>query len=477
MTVLDNTKPFNYYFEEITKIPHGSYHEEKIADYIEQFAKDKQLKYFRDDMHNVVIFKEASKGYENSDALLLQAHIDMVNEKDKDSTHNFDTDPLELYIEDGWLHAKGTTLGADDGTGVAYMLSILADQEAKHPALECAFTVQEEVGLKGAAYLDTSSLKATRMINLDSESEGEMCISSSGVIDEEIYKPYTLVENKNPVYQLEISGLCGGHSGAEIHKGKGNSIKLLSRILYHMIQDGIEIQLIDIKGGSKKNAIPRDASCIYATPSKIEDMIESINKSFTDIKNEYKENDPNITIQLGEMTCPVCMEKKDSIDIINYLYLSINGCLEMSQSMEDLPINSLNLGVLETLDDKIVAYYHIRSPQKSKRLETCEMLEGVAKLCHCDYKHFGDHDGWDRDPNSKLRKTYKDFYTMKTGIEVKEYATHGGLETGTFKGKMPQLDIITIGPNMENVHSPSERLNLESFEKNYYILKEFMETL
>lgn len=477
MSVLDSTKAFNYYFEEITKIPHGSFNEEKLASYIIQFAKDNGLKYFSDELHNVVVFKDASKGFEDHEPVLLQAHIDMVNEKDKDCDHNFECDPLSLYIEDGWLHAKGTTLGADNGVGVAYMMSVLADKEAKHPALECAFTVQEEVGLKGASYLDTSSLKATRMINLDSESEEEMCISSSGVIDEEIYKRYTLEENKNPTYQLEISGLFGGHSGAEIHKGRGNSIKLLSRILFHMIQDGHDIQLVDIQGGSKKNAIPRDASCIFTTAVPVEEFAQSINESFKAIKQEYKETDPNISLQLAQMDSPVCMTLQDTVDIVNYLYLSINGCLEMSQSMKDLPIHSLNLGVIETQDDYIVAYYHIRSPQKSRRLETCNVLEGIAKLCHCEYKHEGDHDGWDRDPESALRKAYKEFYQKKTGISLVEYATHGGLETGIFKGKMPQLDIITIGPNMENVHSPSERLNLESFERNYYILKEFLETL
>ncbi len=477
MSVLDCSKSFNYYFEEITKIPHGSYNEEKIADYIISVAKENNLKYYTDELHNVVVFKEASAGYEDKEAVLLQAHTDMVNEKDKDSDHNFDTDPLKLYVEDGWLHATGTTLGADNGCGVAYMLALLTDKEAKHPALECAFTVQEEVGLKGAEFLDTSSLKATRYINLDSESETEMCISSSGVIDQEIYKPYTLEENTNPTYQIEIGGLIGGHSGGEIHKGRGNSIKLLSRILYHIIDDGNTIQIVDIKGGSKRNAIPREASCIFSSAAKVEDIIESINKSFRAIKSEYKETDPNISLQLNELSSPVCMTVQDTVDIINYLYLSINGCLEMSQSMKDLPINSLNLGVIETLDDYIAAYYHIRSPQKSKRLETCVLLEGVAKLCNCQYKHFGDHDGWDRDPDSKLRQAYKEFFKQKTGIELVEYATHGGLETGIFKGKMPQLDIITIGPNMQGIHSPSEKLNLESFEKNYYILKEFIETL
>ncbi len=477
MSILDQTKPFYHYFEEITKIPHGSYNEEKLASYIIEFAKENNLKYFSDDMHNVVIFKEATLGYESHETILLQAHIDMVNEKDKTSTHNFECDPLSLYIEDGWLHANGTTLGADNGVGVAYMMSLLADKNAKHPALECAFTVQEEVGLKGAKYLDTSFLKATRMINLDSESEEEMCISSSGAIVEEIYKPYTLEENKNSAYQLEISRLLGGHSGNEIHKYRANSIKLLSRILYHMIQDGINIQLVDIQGGSKKNAIPRNASCIFSSEASIDSIIQSISTCFKAIKQEHKETDPNITIQLLEANSPVCMTIQDTIDIVNYLYLSINGCLEMSQTMKDLPIHSLNLGVIETQDDYIVAYYHIRSPQKSKRLETCSILEGIAKLCHCDYKHFGDYDGWDRDPNSKLRNAYKTFYQEKTGIKVQEYATHGGLETGIFKGKMPQLDIITIGPNMENVHSPSEKLNLDSFENNYYILKEFLEKL
>ena len=477
MSVLDISKKINYYFEEICKIPHGSYQEEKLADYLIAFAKSHQLSYFSDDLHNVVIFKEAAKGYEKKESILLQAHIDMVNEKESDSNHNFNSDPLSLYVEDGWLHAQKTTLGGDDGVGVAYMLALLDDTNALHPALECVFTVQEEVGLKGAAYLDTSSLKASRMINLDCETEGKTCISSAGVTDEIVSKAFELEENSKPAYQLKISGLLGGHSGNQIHKGKANAIKLLARILYHLKKDDILIQLVDIKGGSKKNAIPRDASCIFCTNAQIEDIVESINKSFSSIKREYRETDPNITIELAQLTCPVCMGKNESEEWIDYLYLCVNGLIEMSQKIPTLPYLSLNLGIMETKDDEIICHYHIRSPQQSKRLEICEQLEGLSRLCKCKAVRDNDHDGWTSDDTSPLRNAFKAFYREKTGREIIEYATHGGLETGTLKGKMPQLDIITLGPTVENIHSPQERLNLASFERVYDLLKEFLEKL
>ena len=473
MSVLDTSININYFFEVITQIPHGSYHEDKLADYLVMFAENNDLQYQRDDLHNVVIFKDASKGYEDKDSLILQAHIDMVCEKDKGYEHDFENDPLKLYIEDGWLHATHTTLGADNGAGAAYMLAILDDNTLNHPALECVFTVQEEVGLCGAQYLDTSNLKATRMINLDSESEGSICISSSGVIDETVSKEYTYKENTKPAYTIEVTGLLGGHSGGEIHKFRGNSNKILARVLYACLPLGIE--LVTISGGSKKNAIPRDAQATIVSDNK--DIMSCVEKVAQEIKEELKDNDPNLQITIAETTSNVCMDAQTTTDIVNYLFLSINGCLELSQELEDLPLCSLNLGVVETLEDKVMAYYHIRSPQKSKRANVCAQLEGVAALCNCKGEHRGDHDGWTSEKDSKIRSAFKALYKERTGVDLTEFATHGGLETGTFKGKMPQLDIITIGPNMKDVHSPKERLNLDSFMKTYDLLVEFISRL
>ena len=238
MSVLDTNILIYRYFEEISQIPHGSYHEEKLADYIEDLAKQHHLRYMRDDMHNLIVFKEASQGYEDHEPVMLQAHIDMVNEKNKESQHNFDTDPLKLYVEDGFLHANETTLGADDGCGVCYMLALLTDNSLSHPALECVFTVQEEVGLCGAMALDTTSLKAKRLINLDNEAEGETCVSSSGGNDVLITKEITGEDNHSPVYVLEVKGLKGGHSGGCIHLGRGNANKIAGRILYHLLKMG-----------------------------------------------------------------------------------------------------------------------------------------------------------------------------------------------------------------------------------------------
>lgn len=477
MSVLDTSILVNYYFEEITKIPHGSYQEEAIADYVESIAKTHQLNFRRDEMHNIVVFKEATKGYEDHEPLMLEAHLDMVNEKNNDSQHDFDTNPLDLYIEDGFLHARGTTLGADDGYGVAYMLAILTDPAVKHPPLECVFTVQEEVGLCGALAFDTSDLKAKRMIGLDSETEGETCTSSSGGNDVLITKPITGEDNDAFVYVMEIKGLLGGHSGECIDKGRANANKLAARILYSLLKEGIDIRLVEITGGLKNNAIPRECVVIFASYESFEVINDKIQKYHLDIQKEYENSDPSIQITLQNTECSVCICAKDSEAIIQIMYLAMNGLVEKSQVIEGLTTVSLNMGVVRTNDNDITIDYCLRSPLKSARMEMVSQLELVASLFNGYVSVSGDYPGWDYDAHSILRKQFKDFYYEYTKQSLKEVATHGGLETGAFKDKIPELDIITMGPNMADIHTPDERLDIESFVKTYKLLVSFIATL
>lgn len=477
MAVLDTSILINYYFEEISKIPRGSYHEEGIADYVVSIAKEYGLTYQRDEMNNVIIFKDGTKGYEDHEPLLLEGHMDMVNEKNNDSDHDFDNDPLDLYVEDGFLHARGTTLGADDGYGVSYMLAILTDENIKHPPLECLFTVQEEVGLYGAMGVDTSCLKAKRMIGLDSETEGETCTSSSGGLDVLITRPIHGQDNDSPVYTLEVKGLQGGHSGECINKARGNANKLAARVLYHLLKEGIDIRLIEITGGLKNNAIPRECVVSFASDSDKEDIEIIIEQCYQDIKKELEINDPNVEINLYEEECDVCITAKDCEAIISFMYLAINGMIEQSQVIDGLTTLSLNMGVVRTLDDCITINYSVRSPLKSARDELANQLELLASLYNGYVEKSGDYPGWDYDPNSVLRKQFKEFYKEYTGQDLKEVATHGGLETGTLKGKIPELDIITMGPDMADIHTPDERLNIQSFERTFQLLIRFIETL
>ncbi|MBS5369548.1 MAG: beta-Ala-His dipeptidase [Longibaculum muris] len=477
MAVLDESILINRYFEEIAQIPHGSYHEEGIADYIEQLAIEHELKYYRDEMNNIVIFKEASKGYEKHEPLMLQAHMDMVNEKNNDSDHDFDHDPLALYVEDGYLHAAMTTLGADDGYGVCYMLAILTDKALKHPPLECVFTVQEEVGLCGALGLDTSILKAKRMIGLDSETEGETCTSSSGGNDLTMVKQIIGEDNDSPVYVLEVKGLLGGHSGECIDKARGNANKLAARIMYHLLKEGIDIRLVEMTGGLKNNAIPRECRVAFASSSSYDLICQLLDAYENDIRQELANSDPDFKLDIYEDECDVCIRFQDSEAIISMMYLAINGLIEKSQVIPGLTTVSLNMGVVRTLDDCIQIEYSIRSPLQSIRQELSLQLELVASLYDGYVEVSNDYPGWDYDPHSVLREQLKAFYHKQTGQALREVATHGGLETGVFKGKIPELDIVTLGPNMADIHTPDERLELKSFYQTYQFLVAFLETL
>ena len=477
MRILDQSISIYRYFEDIAQIPHGSYQEEKIADYVEEFAKNHKLDYQRDEMHNIIIFKPASKGYEGHPTLMLQGHMDMVNEKNNDSQHDFDNDPLDLYIEDGYLSAHGTTLGADDGVAVAYMLAILDDATLKHPALECVFTVQEEVGLYGAAGLDMSAMQAEYMIGLDSETEGETCTSSSGGCDLLITKSVMGQGNTSPVYVLEVKGLLGGHSGACIHLGRGNANKIVARILMTLLKNGIDIRLIDVTGGLKNNAIPRECVVAFASDSDYQDIERIIYQTYDDIKQELRISEPDFQVYLSQDECDVCMTSQDSEQLIHIMYLCPNGMKEQSQVIDDLTILSLNMGVIRTHEDSVTIDYSIRSPIKSARDELVNQIEIIVLLFNGCIQVSGDYPGWDYDPNSKIRTLFKQFYKERTGQEVRKVATHGGLETGLFKGKKPHLDILTLGPNMEDIHTPDERLELESFLRTYEILVDFIATL
>lgn len=477
MAVLDTNLMINKYFEDIAKIPHGSYHEEKIADYIEGIAMNYGLKYERDQMHNMIVFKDASKGYEKHETLMLQGHLDMVNEKNNDSDHDFENDSLDLYVEDGYLHARGTTLGADDGCGVCYMLAILTDNTLKHPPLECVFTVQEEVGLCGAMGIDTSSLNATRMIGLDSGHEGETCTTSSGGRDVVITKQIMGEDNQSSVYVLSVKGLLGGHSGSYIDKGRGNANKIVGRILYTLLQNGIDVRLIDITGGLKANAIPRECEAVFASENSYDDISAIVQECYRDIYKELEISDSGLEIILSQDECDVCICSKDSEAIITMMYLGLNGCIEKSQAIKDLTIASLNMAVIRTHDDYLTIHYSIRSPLESMRNELTNQLRTIAMLMNASVDVFNDYPGWDYDPNSKLRSQFKDFYYQYSQKELKETASHGGLETGIFKRKMKDLDIITMGPDMNDIHTPDERLNIASYVNTYQMLIQFLETL
>lgn len=471
MPILDQNKPIMRFFEDITKIPHGSYNEKELSDYIEEFAKERNLTYKRDDMHNIIIYKSGINGLENSKPVILQGHIDMVNEKNNDSTHDFTKDALKLYIEDGWLSAEGTTLGADDGIAVAYMLAILDDTTIKHPPLECIFTVQEEVGLFGAANIKKEDLSAKRMIGMDSGSEGVTSVSSSGGRRTILTKEVTFESNTNPCYQLKLSGLLGGHSGGSIHLERGNANKLAFRMLLNLLKHDVDIQIINVTGGLKENAIPRECNVIFSSSRSLKTISRYLEEIYAKISEELEFSDPNFCYELESYpNCDKAISSQVSKKLIQLVYLSPNGFKARSLAIEGLTTVSLNLGVIRLEEAKLCCYFSIRSPMKAAIEELSTQIDVLAELFNASVIHTADYPGWNYDPNSELRKVLADVTFEMFDRELVEHAGHGGLETGIFKGLIPELDIVTLCAITKDIHTPDERLNLESFEKMYDFL-------
>lgn len=473
MSALNNEVRYQYYFEEFTKIPHGSENEKAISDYIVNVVKGLGLEYYQDNVNNVVVYKKASKGYEEHPALMMQAHIDMVCEKTPDSNHDFEKDALPIYIEDGYLKSKGTTLGADDGAGAAYMLAILEDESLSHPALECVFTVSEETTMLGANSLDVSKLHARRLINLDGEEEGCTMTSSCGGIDV-VFDHTTSVETTaQKGYRITVAGLSGGHSGAEIHKEKGNAIKLLARLLYKASKFG-KLEISEMFGGSKINAIPRDA---YAMITYDRDLKSAISNEIESICKELEESDNGIHIEIEECTVNATMSKEESKKLASLLYVLPNGLLHKSEVQHNLTTASCNLGILRVKDGIIHFEISARGALKSYYEDIADTCIALAETYGYEAHRNNGYPCWDYIHNSPLRETMNRVHKELYGKDIVMLGVHGGLECGVFKTKLPNLDIVTMGPNAYDVHSPNERLELSSFDETYRFLIQFIENL
>lgn len=471
MAEFDLSKSYCYYFNELCKIPHGSYNEKKASDWLVEFAKEKNLKYIQDAKMNVIIYKDASAGYENAAPLLLQAHMDMVNEKNKDSDHNFETDSLKLKVDGDWLYAEGTTLGADDGTGVAYMMAILADDELPHPALECCFTVEEEVGLFGALALDTSVFKARRMVSLDGGGEVSTAISSAGGCEviQTINVEYEA--NEDPTYKLFVTGLAGGHSGGEIHKEKGNSNKIAIRILKEMNNAGVDVRLVSAEGGLKDNAIPRECEVIFTSSSCPKCIEETLAKSVKNVTTELEFSDAGFKCTAKECEkVSKHMDEKSSKKVLDYIFLLPNGFKHRSMAIEGLTLTSLNLGILRTVDNSVVITCSLRSALESGIDHMVDTIKCLASLFDVEIKTAARYPGWNYKAVSPMREKLNKVLMEINGKPLVEMATHGGCECGVFAAISEDMDILTYGPVTEDIHTPKERLNLPSFDRGYTIL-------
>jgi dipeptidase D len=481
--VLKNLQPVDVfkYFEKLSQIPRGSGNEKEVSDYLVSFAKENNLEYVQDSALNVVIRKNASKGYENSPVVVLQGHMDMVNEKNSDVEHDFTKDPLKLRIIDDKVYATGTTLGADNGIAVAMGLAILASDEYQHPAIELLVTTSEETGMDGAMALDPKHIIGRTLINIDSEEEGTILVSCAGGVTAKVSIPVKLESvNENLVpYSIKIRGLKGGHSGMEIDKERGNSNKLMGRVLMTILSE-TDMRLSSLNGGSKHNAIPRETDAVILV--KTEDIAlvqKKISECEEIFKSELRTQDPDIKIEFEVLkTLPSQMFSKESTDnAVNYLYLIINGVTSMSMDIKGLVESSLNLGVITTYKDRVEFISSIRSSVRSLKDELYNRLVVTAKINDGSVVSESNYPEWAYNPDSKIRTIFESVYEKMYGKKPHISAIHAGLECGLFSEKFGELDAISFGPNLYDVHTPNESMSISSVQRTWEYLLEILKNI
>lgn len=464
------------YFMEICRIPRASGQTQALQNWLLDFAAKQGLDAKQDAVGNVLISKPASIGKENSPAVVLQSHMDMVCEKNADSQHDFSTDPIQPYIDGEWMKAKGTTLGADNGIGMAAQLAVLASKDLQHGPVECLFTVDEETGLNGAFGLEKDFFKANRLINLDSEDEGELFIGCAGGMNSKF--TFKFNQEKAPdsyfYFMVTIKGLTGGHSGDDIDKGRGNANQLLARFLWHEKKE-TDLRLCDFHGGNLSNAIPREAVCIAGVPwDEKESVRVRLNCYQADLEDEFGPVEPSIQLLLESVPVPeYVISKVDSDRFINVLYGCPIGIQAMSNSLPGLVETSLNLASIKPVNEnEWVITTSQRSSVESAKHALSHRLEAVFSLAGMTTWHGEGYPGWKPNPNSKILQEVKTVYEAQFGESPKIKAIHAGLECGLFLQKYPSLDMVSFGPTMRGVHSPDERLHIPAVASFWKLLVE-----
>ncbi len=478
MSVLENLEPKKVFdfFEQLCAIPHGSGNTAKISEFLRRFGEERGLETHKDDLGNIIIIKEATAGYENAEAVILQGHMDMVCEKAADCDIDMDTEGLRLKVEGDILFAEGTTLGGDNGIAVAMALALLDSDDIPHPRLEVVITVDEEIGMLGAIGLDVSPLKATRMINLDSEDEGVFTVSCAGGITARCALPLSYADFCGEAIKIRVGGLKGGHSGVEIHKGLGNSNILMGRLLY-AISKAADIRLAAVNGGMKDNAIPRESAAVILTSdaAAVKKICEQFDAAF---KNEYVVTDPEVFASYDSIESNARAMDKESTDrVIAFLVCSPNGVQAMSADIDGLVQTSLNLGVVKTEEDKLVAVQCIRSSVESNKQMLMDKAQALCLALGGTTEFFGDYSAWQYQQVSPLRDLLCEVYTEQTGKAPKIEAIHAGLECGVFAGKIPNLDCISIGPDLKEIHTCRERLYISSAKRLWEMLIEVLKRM
>ena len=468
-------------FDAITKVPRPSKKEAKIIEWLVAFAEKHNIEYKRDAIGNVVMRKPATAGYENRPTVALQAHMDMVCEKNSDVEFDFENDPITTRIEDGWVKAEGTTLGADCGIGMAAALAVLLDETVAHGPIECLFTVDEETGLTGAFELGEGMLKGKYLINLDSEDEGEIFIGCAGGIDTIATFHATMEPSpKNyAFFRVDVSDLLGGHSGDDIDKGRANSNKTVARLLWDGMQS-CDLRLSYFSGGNLRNAIPREAYAIFGVPTKFkEEFLRRYELFAADMAAEFQFREPNFKITLNEMPeVDEVLDQKTQFGLIYSIVGVPNGVISMSFAVNGLVETSTNLASVKFVDEHtIVVTSSQRSSLESAKTYVMQMVESVFALAGADVAHTDGYPGWAPNPQSKLLEVTVEAYRDLFAVEPKVRAIHAGLECGLFLEKYPELEMVSFGPTLRGVHSPDERLEIATVPKFWELLCEVLKRI
>ncbi len=464
------------YFEKLCSIPHGSRNTKMISDYLVSFAKEQGIRYVQDELNNVLLFQEGTCGYEDHPPVILQGHMDMVCEKDEDCPINMDTDGLDIAHDGECVFAKGTTLGGDNGIAVAYMLALLADKTIPHPPLEIIITVDEEIGMEGAAGVDLTSFKGRTMINLDSEDEGIFTVSCAGGARGTIHLPLQRRVVYGPCVKLTVEGLQGGHSGVEIHKKLANANKIMGELL-DRVQKIMPICITKLSGGAKDNAIPRSAQVTLVMlgmhPERINDITEQLQR---EIRDKYDEPDAivrgeNVDALGGNALTTECTAK-----VIGLLNAAPNGVQSWSEDIDGLVQTSLNLGVVK-LEEELTLTFAVRSSVNQEKRELLARLAELAKFYDGSYTEMGDYPAWEYKKDSHLRDTMVRLFEEMYGKKPEVVAIHAGLECGMLSEKLPGLDCVSIGPDMHDIHTSREKLEIESTRRTWEFLLEVLKNL
>ena len=458
------------FFEEISAIPRGSYHEEKISAYLVDFAKKRGLEYYCDKLGNVLINIPATDDCKGRSALLLQGHTDMVCEKNEGVEHDFLKDPLKLYVKDGWLRAEGTTLGADNGVAVAVMLALLDGAAESHRPLQCLFTVSEEVGLDGAKAFDYSRIYARKMVNMDSADEKMIIAGCAGGLRSSVVLPIERKAHNGTCLSVKLKGLFGGHSGEDINRGRANADKLMGRLLYRLFEADENARLVSVRGGTKENAIPREAEAVLvsADPQLIRNRCEEISR---EIASELVKDDRGFYIEIEEKSSADLPMTRESQEKVVFLMFTIaNGVFEINHGLSGVVEFSRNLGITETREHEVEFVVNSRSARESQIDLSASELDMYAKMLGGICNHFNRYPGWLYAEKSEIREEYAAAYRQLFDSDPEVEVIHAGLECGIIKKALPDMDMLSCGPVVVNLHSPDEALDIASFERFFSVI-------